>query len=177
MKRILTITFALLISVLANAQIQTKFWGLELSKRYSSLMVAKNIIANKCQYAEIKGNEISASKGSFGGYDWNFIDFDFYNQSFYLVHFSSYHTTRELAKYKFDSLLRALSNKYGDPYNSSDDYEDITRLWITPESQISCTLSINKSESKGGDVYWYVDLSYYDKYLLVQSKLQDEDEL
>ena len=179
-----SIIIALLLCVCINAsgQIQTKFWGLELSKFYSSLDVAQRIISERCAYADIDGNSISATRCSFGGYDWNFANFSFYqgsilSKALYNVEFSSYHQTLDSAKIKYDNLASSLTNKYGKTFNTSNDYENRHYFWTEDNSPYSCYLRLTRAESKGGEIYWYVILSYCDHDLLDLNIQQREDEL
>lgn len=181
MRKIIITLLSVCLSVSASAQIQTKIWGLELSKFYSSLEDAKNQISSRCDYAEVDGESISATRGSFGGYDWNFIDFSFYRGSYsralYNVHFSSYHQTRDSAKSKYDSLADALTNKYGETLNTSNEYDSAHYMWTEHDSPYSCSLRLLRNESKGGEMYWYVILSYCDHDLLDLALESVNDEL
>lgn len=180
MKKYLSILITLCLCVSVNAQIQTKFWGLELSNWYSSLEAAKEIIADKCDYAYIEDNCIKANQGNFGGYEWKFITFDFYkgamNYSLFDVNFSSNHQTYSSAKNKYDILLSSLTNKYGIPYTNDEDPEDVSHIWAD-DGEYRCMLEITRAESKGGEIYWYVTLDYYDLELLSLKVKKENDEL
>lgn len=162
-----------------NAQIQTKFWGLELSKTYTSLGSAKTIISDKCDFSEIDKTDIVAYEGSFGGYTWDSAYFCFhadrYGYSLYEVIFSSHYKSSETARSRYNSLLKSLNNKYGEHYSSTNTYQDTSVFW--KENRYACFLSIRESESRGGELFWYVTLTYLDSYYLDLSIEEGESEL
>ena len=153
MKRLIVILCAICFCVNAMAQIQTKFWGLELTGSYESLERAKTTIANRCTYAEVKDNVISAMHGSFGGYDWNFIDFSFYKgmyyKTLYFVSFQSYHKTQASAQSKFDSLLNSLNDKYGKSLSEIQKNKSV-HMWF--DAPYSCMLTLEQGVARNGDI-------------------------
>lgn len=165
-----------------NAQIQTKFWGLELSKWYPSLSNAKSIISDRCEYVSLEvNNKLLAMDGSFGGYSWEFATFSFYKGEdwsvLYDVYFSNPYTQYDTAKSRYDSLLESLSDKYGNSYVTKDEFDDVINIWSEDLSDIRCMLRLHRAESKGGENYWYVDLNYYDMNRIEKIVEQQDDEL
>lgn len=181
MKRTITLLIAFCIGFTANAQIQTKLWGLELAEHYLSLNEAKNIISSRCAFSQIEEDNITATDGTFGGYDWKFANFSFLRSGFsypvlYNVDFSINYYNYESAKSRYDALLTALRGKYGTPFSNGDVYSDISNLW-SDDTSTRCMLRLVKAESKGGDIFWYVILSYYDTDYLERAINESEDEL
>lgn len=180
MKRLTILLFALCLCTITSAQIQTKFWGLELSKGYVSISNAKDIIDTKCAYAYIQNDRISTRSGTFGGYNWDYTDFLFFNGHtswiLYKASFNSHHTTERNAIEKFYSLLESLVAKYGAPETSSID-EGIVSIWYDEKTTNGCSLSRIKSESNGGEVLYYVSLEYYNAEYLRKVFYQEKSEL
>ncbi len=181
MKRIILCLLTIGLYAIANAQIQTKFWGLELSKHYSSLNQVREIISDRCDYAIIDGDSIIARVGSFGGYDWSHIMFGFYNEyntkALYSVIFLNTYSTRASAKDRYDSLFNALSNKYGTPEDIGSTYDDFRYRWSDEDSNNSCLLRLNIEEAIGGNLCWCVCISYLSHDYAELASEQDEDEL
>lgn len=178
MKRVLTFLLAICIGYMANAQIQTKFWGLELSKRYTSLTAAKGIISDRCASAKIVGNAIEARDGTLGGYDWDTVGFYFYDdgthQALYSVGFASDHEHLQSAKDKYQKLLDTLTSKYGEGIPLNEGIE--SKGWIDDDMRYLCTLSMHKSIGEEGTA-WFVVLVYNDQDLVSDRQKQQEDEL
>lgn len=181
MKRIITILFSVCLCVIANAQIQTKFWGLEFSNNYASLETAKNIISAKCDYAEIVGAEIVALDCNFGGYMWEGAAFSFYRgiNGYFLrqVSFFSQPSSYNSAKTKYNALFDSLRAKYGEPKSASNETDATFGLWADTELRFSCMLSLSNSQRKDGISYWGVSLLYTDIEVSNLAKQQHNAEL
>lgn len=179
MKKVIITTLLLCIGIAAHSQIQNKFWGLVLSECYTSLTQVKDLINDKCEYVNIEEDNISAFKGKFGGYDWKFIDFSFYKGYYsymlYHVRFSSAFKEKSTAEDRFNGLKMSLQSKYSEMDVSNP--EKYSFNWRDNESRHSCHLSMQLAESKGGELLWYVNLSYYDAGLLNKAVSEDEEEL
>lgn len=179
MKRLITILCSICLCVMANAQIQTKFWGLELSKSYISLYAVKNMISDKCERIEIKDNSISGRNGKFGGYNWGFVDFGFYKEAsshftlsqVYFTDYSDYKTAKE----RYDYLLSALSNKYGES-NTKISSEQTVNYWSMPSKPHCCFLFLKKQNDISEDC-WSTTLVYSNHELLKLTLKEDTDEL
>lgn len=181
MKRVLTCLLAICIGYMANAQVQTKFWGLEISQQYASLSQAKRIISERCEYSAIEDNCILGQKGTFGGYEWDFANFYFHQEglehTLYLVVFQSYHKSREAAREKYQSLSNALTQKYGISPNTTKEVNGESSMWDVGDSRYNFSLHMEQSESQGKEMLWYVHIGYYDIDLLIARKDQSENEL
>lgn len=182
MKRLTILLFALCLCTSISAQIQTKFWGLELgNKYYNSVKEAQAIISTHCEFNEIEGDAITAFNGSFGGYEWRFVDFSFIKGTIYYslfdVTFSHNFSNYESAKKRYDSLCETLNKKYGIIYNTRKENNELSDTWSDNNTSNRCLLRLHKEVSKGGETFWYVDLSYWNGYLLERAIAKDEDEL
>lgn len=182
MKRLVVLFFAICFCAISNAQIQTKFWGLELSSfYYESLETLEGRISDRCKYTQVRDNSITAMDGKFGGYDWDFATFRFYKGEFsrglYAVSFSKHYETRINAKPIYAQLLVSLANKYGVFVELKNEYAETSVAWGTKEGKYRCLLSLIEGESKGGEMLWYINLDYWDDNLLTLSIKQDENEL
>lgn len=174
MKKILIIVLAFL-CLNATAQIQTKFWGLELSSLYyESLETLKDKILDKCQYAIVDGDAIGAINGKFGGYYWDFVRFKFsmsrYGKVFYQAYFVSSHDTHIVAANKYDGILATLMEKYGQP--SKNQNGEV--LWFDENGRYACTLKLGGS---GEEKSWSIYLMYADTSVLQEELEKEEDEL
>ena len=182
MKRLAIILFAICFGLKSNAQIQTKFWGLELSSfYYESLETLEGRISDRCKYTQVRDNSIVAMDGKLGGYDWNFVTFRFYKGEFsrglYAVSFSKNYDTRISAKPIYTLLLESLTNKYGTPIELKNEYTKTSVAWGSKEGKYRCSLELMEGESRGGKMLWYINLDYWDDNLLTLSIKQEEDEL
>lgn len=172
MKRFIVTLFTLCLCLVLSAQIQTKFWGLELSKRYPSLKHAKEIISNKCEHALIESAEIRTQGGRFGGYYWAFGTFVFHDCCLARVNFGSVHPETEAAE-KYSALYETLKKKYGSSKVSSSDDGSIHNLWVGDEDPNRCALSLIKGE----DANHWVLLSYSSRELTYLMEQVSENEL
>ena len=177
MKRLVLFVFAILLTSSLSAQIQRKFWGLELSKSYT-LSNAEQFISDKCEWSKINKEGITAYKGYFGGREWDFATFRFfanrYGNTLYAVTFSNNYNTLASAQDTFNSLRKSLDDKYA--AFKVNDSDEMSATWLEND-RIFCWLQMYRSESKGGDVFWYVDLNYIDGYYLDMATESSDDEL
>lgn len=178
MKKI-TLLFALLLSwclcVNSNAQIQTSFWGLELSKSYT-LYEAKGIISNRCDDISVRfsENELLAFDGRFGGYVWDYASFSFYgggddNKLSKVLFFSSF-SDYDSAEIRYKALLRKLEEKYG----SSIMLSSLSHWWSDSDWKYKCNLCMMLSSD---ETEILVALAYFDTDLWDASNQEEDDEL
>ena len=179
MKKIFAVLFAICFYVTANAQIQTKFWGLEFSKEYSSLEDAKNIISDRCECATLERDGIYAKNGSFGGYDWEYIRFDFCRKAnariLTNVAFANWYKTKDAANVRYDLLYGALCSKYDtwDFMNADEGY--VAWFEYNTEGKLTYDCMLSMSETETGA--WIVSLSYTDYRSTELARKQNNDEL
>ena len=161
----------------SKAQIQSKFWGLELSKTYPSLRYAGNIIANRCESLEVHDglNQIIAEQGVFGGNEWDYAGFYFFEssvgQTLYMVSFFNKYKTILPAKRTFDLLAEALTDKYGTPIIKEDETV-LLNLWGKKSEDACCLLKANQE----GNLI-IISLDYINQSVLQESIQQNRNEL
>ena len=104
----------------------------------------------------------------FGGVTWSFLEIGTVDDKLATVQL----TSSELKdnKYIYDTLLEALTNKYGKPTGS-----DTMVGWS--DELTAVILSHSYSESKGGEMRHYVDLKYIDTELHQKAQNIIENEL
>lgn len=173
---LLAVAFYFLMSFAANAQMQTKFWELEIGKSYSSINEAASLIEDRCTSYRINSNALEVRQGRFGGYDWDFIDFTFagrVEKKLYKVEFVNCYKTKGVAVDMATPLYQSLKNKYGMPEKTGT----IEYRWSFQNDAHVCLLKVIESEGQGGGVYWYVVLTYCDLNSSRQVSNNEESEL
>ena len=172
-----TIILSLLVSVTANAQIQTKFWGLEIGKEYPSLEYVENIIKDKCKETLIYEGYVGAFNGSFAGYTWDAILLEFSKgetKTFQSIKYAFQSSDRDKARKRLIELEEKLTLKYGQPISVSQHEPNKMKyflVWGEEDHQNVCVLQSKKTE----DTFiseWLVVLQYFDKYKFVNELLQ-----
>jgi hypothetical protein len=98
----------------------------------------------------------------FGGFEWSFVELRTVENFLSTIEFT--HTSTKNNQELFDSLFKALSQKYGKPKVGDND-----AVWIDGKTGI--LLTYEYGESKGGEMRHYVKLEYSDMELI--GKAQD----
>ena len=150
---------------LTKTPIQRKFFKtLEFGKAITKYQIATALEINSYYIAE---ERISSGRKYnywesiyFGGIEWSFIEITTVENLFSSVRFTHTHTKNN--QNIFDSLFKALSEKYGDPT-----IEDNEACWIDGPTAI--VLTYQYGESKGGEMRHYVDLKYTDMQLNLEA--------
>ena len=146
---------------LTKTPIQRKFFrSLEFGKSITKYQIATALEINSYYIAE---ERISSGRKYnywqpiyFGGIEWSFIEITTVENLLSSIRFTHSHTKNNQSI--FDSLFKALSEKYGDPT-----IEDNEACWIDGPTAI--VLTYQYGESKGGEMRHYVDLKYTDMQL------------
>ena len=167
MKRIVIAVLCILFSAGMQAQIQTKFLGLELSKGYPTIERARDIIADRCERTEINGNLLFAYGVHFAGSKWESATISFYkiNNTNVIdaVSFVKSDMRRKELKSLFNDYLEALTNKYGPSKKYASFY-----TWNSKDGKYSCGLLLTKCS---------ITIMYHDMELLKMSKEIENSEL
>jgi hypothetical protein len=178
MKRISAILLVIGIYNIADAQIQRRFWGLELHACYKTIQLAKNQITESHNSVEISNNnQIFVYGGEFGGLYWDLASFGFYNNKIndsYDLAEVSFLIVREnygSAEVIYNALSHRLKNKYGAPVYESKNSDSASFNWEDSEKYI-CSLLIDKS----CDQKWIVALIYtcWELKYLCQKQIEEE---
>ena len=133
--------------------VQTKFLGCEFGD--SPFLVDIRL----SRYQPIKSNDGSytVTDQDFGGYSWHFVNMQFVEKMLYIVNFQQEYRDEYAAKDRFDSIYRMLRIKYGDmePTSNGDGF------FFTDTHSNMVTITVHPGTSKGGQDFWYCDLTYY----------------
>nr|DAM47474.1 MAG TPA: hypothetical protein [Bacteriophage sp.] len=140
------------------SQIQDKFFGcLFGSKMYYMIDAMKDNLYSQ------KGDKLSVTDVNFGGLSWNYAEMQYFEDQFCAIAFTMISKNKQNASENFNSLKHRLDNKYslykitGDSNTQKVVYTDFVNF---------CSLEYEYSESKGGDMYWYLNLMYWNLELL-----------
>ena len=161
-KVILIVALLLFYSVKSIAQIQNTFLGNLFGSTFHDV---RNNLEQQGFVVYSSGNrDLSCHDIRFGGYEWSFCNFIFNNQSkFYKIRLSTPYTNSQNAVQVYEVLKENLQRKYKDCKSSLD--EDDTDRYIDffdEYNGITLFLSLYYGESKGGDYFYYVNLTYKD---------------
>ena len=146
---------------LTKTPIQRKFFRtLEFGKAVTKQQIAAATEINSLYISEERTSSGRTynywDKIYFGGIEWSFIEFMTVENKLSSVRFTHSHLKNN--QNIFDSLFKALSEKYGDPT-----IEDNEACWIDGPTAI--VLTYKYGESKGGEMRHDVDLRYADMQL------------
>ena len=151
---------------LTKTPLQRKFFrSLEFGKVASKFQIAQAIEINSIYLAEERTSSGRTynywQPVHFGGVEWSFIEIKTVENLLSSIRFTHSHTKNN--QDIFDSLFKALSQKYGDPT-----IEDNEAFWIDGPTAI--VLTYKYGESKGGEMRHYVDLEYSDMQLYNEAR-------
>ena len=107
-----------------------------------------------------------------GGFNFDNATLSFYNDLWKSVVYSSGHINKDQAIDKFNTIKNALTLKY-DMYVLKED----TDIIIFEDDRTGIILYWEYGESRGGKMFYYVTLSYYDKNLSDKQFQKEQDEL
>lgn len=184
MKRLVVI-WALLLTVAINSfgqEIQTKFLGLTIGEEYT--FGAEKSRVGGYIFSKENKNDYIGYDVRFGGYDWDFVWISMLNEDgtpnhgkFRKILFESYFEDEMEAKNMANALHDSLHSKYGEnTFTQKENQRYGIATWNGSNNMI-CKLSLLYSKSDGGEMYWYVDLLYYDLVLSIMQASKDNDEL
>lgn len=132
--------------------VQTQFLGVKFGdsryKVYNRLYRARLIESSDGSYT-IRDQE-------FAGYNWHFVQLDFVEKMLFIVNFQQEFRQEQEAKRRFENVYRMLRAKYGemDVTDSGDGF------MFTDAHKNMVSISLHLGTSKGGEEYWYCELSY-----------------
>lgn len=145
-----------------SAPVQRKFFKtLEFGKSVTKYQISTALEINSLYLVEERtssGRKYNYWKPIyFGGIEWSFIELKTVENLLSTVKFTQTHTKNN--QDIFDTLFKALSQKYGDP-----SIEDNQAFWF--DGQTAILLTYEYGESKGGEMRHYVNLGYSDMGLI-----------
>lgn len=170
MKKFSIIIFTLILgfstAAAQTSDIQDTFFGVRFG---TSQEAAESILERKGIYALSNYNQLFFSNILFGGYEWTYCSMSFNSFGLYDVSLGHNFKTREDAIYMFNRLFFSLSEKYG-PHSPISDSDSLNNKFYTFfDDERSCMLHFTYGESKGGDMYYYVNLIYNDGNLYLKT--------
>ena len=133
--------------------IQTKFLGAEFGD-------SPNRVYNRIyRYRPIRSNDGSytITEQDFGGYSWHFVQMQFVEKMLYIVNFQQEFRYEADANDRFESIYRMLRMKYGEMKTTNND----DGFSFTDAHKNMVTITVHPGTSKGGQDFWYCDLTYY----------------
>lgn len=133
--------------------IQTKFLGVEFG---DSPFKVNNRIS---RYRPIRSSDGSytITDLDFGGYSWHFVHLQFVEKMLYIVNFEQEYKYESAANDRFNSLYGMLRMKYGEMQVTSDG----NGYSFTDAHKNMVVIKVHEGTSKGGQDFWYCDLTYY----------------
>lgn len=93
----------------------------------------------------------------FAGTNWHFVKMGFVDELLYIVKFQQEFKNEDYARKLFENVHRMLQVKYGDMEMTES--EDGFTFTDAEGNKVSITVHLGPS--KGGEDFWYCDLTYY----------------
>lgn len=161
------------LNIFCQQTVQNKFWGyfFGLNKK-----VIKSGLNRDNIYFREDQNSLMLYDQDFAGYSWKFVEMQFYKEEFYSIDFSIPYKRRSDALEDYNFFKDKLDEKY-DIINQYEVDENNTKKKYFFDEFNSCLITFKYAESKGGEMYWYFTLSYWNNSLNEQSINSNNEEL
>ena len=151
-------------------EINRTFYGLTFHTSYK--IVRWHLEKEKHNVLEEDQSIVMYDNVRIGGFNFDNATLSFYNDLWKSVVYSSGHINKDQAIDKFNTIKNALTLKY-DMYVLKED----TDIIIFEDDRTGIILYWEYGESRGGKMFYYVTLSYYDKNLSDKQFQKEQDEL
>lgn len=173
-KNILFLIFLLLsTNSFCQQKIQNKFWGYFFG---INKVVVKSGLDREGTYFKETPNSLSFYDKNFGGCTWEYIDLYFYKNEFYEINFTTHYKKDVDASNNYDYFKSVLEEKYKNLSLREIKDNNSKRIFFSDEYN-TCMLELLYSESKGGEMYWYLRISYWNQSLSEKYSKSINDEL
>ena len=172
MRKILVIISILFVCIFISfaKEINRTFYGLTFHTSYK--IVRWHLEKEKHNVLEEDQSIVIYDNVRIGGFNFDNATLSFYNDLWKSVVYSSGHINKDQAIDKFNTIKNALTLKY-DMYVLKED----TDIIIFEDDRTGIILYWEYGESRGGKMFYYVTLSYYDKNLSDKQFQKEQDEL
>ena len=94
---------------------------------------------------------------SFAGTNWHFVQMSFVDELLYVVNFQQEFKHENLARKRFENIHSMLQVKYGDMKMTESENGFI----FTDAEDNKVSITVHLGTSRGGEDYWYCELTYY----------------
>ncbi len=166
--------FILSSNLFSQHVVQNEFFGYFFGENKE--IIKNDLNRNNIYFSEDEENLLSLNNRRFAGYKWDFVNLEFYNKKFYSIDFSIPFNRKSGAL----DLYNILKNKLDEKYKSISQFEkneEYSKGKIFYDDYNSCLITIRYNESKGGEMYWYVGINYWNNYLNDEFVNSNNDEL
>ena len=162
-KRLSIILILLFCAMIASAQIQRNILGCNLGTSTKSA-VANTLKQKGIRYENLSATQIGAYNVTFGGIDWKYVIFNFFNNKLFQVDFgcTSLESSSEHLNVSYNRVLGVLKKKYQKYY--SPRYSTLTN---TSFDDNTTGVDLNFETKSDGITILSLDYKYYplfDKY-------------
>ena len=171
MKKILIIFVSLFfVNLCLSSQIQRKFYDFTLGQTSKSEVV-NYFKAKQIEIVDNKENSVAVRNVRFGGYEWPFSAFRFYNNKLVFVYFSNdeQSNSKESLSKTWEHLVTIIDKKYSNFFVSKTSSENI----LFYNDNIT-NVQLKYTVFEGIEA---ITLSYADNQLLSEECKEDENEL
>lgn len=135
------------------SQIQNRFFGYMFGSRMYHMVDA---MGDNLYLKE--DDNLSVKDVKFGGLSWDYAEMQYFNDQFSSISFSLVNKSEKVAS----DYFRLLKDKLDDKYNLYKFSQSCTsRRVVYTDFENVCMLEYKYCQSKGGEMYWYLDLSYW----------------
>lgn len=170
MKRFL---FCLVLSMIfitpMYSQIQNRFFGYLFGSRMYHMVDA---MENKVCFQE--EDKLNVKDVRFGGVKWDYAEIQYFKDQFCAISFTIISDSKKIVSESFTSLKSRLDDKYS-LYKLTDD--DNSQQVAYTDFDNFCMLEYKYSESRGGNMHWYLNLTYWNIELIGKGVDSENSEL
>ncbi len=151
------------------SQIQNRFFGYMFGSRmYHMEDAMKDYMCTR------QIDDLTALNIDFGGLTWDYVEMGYVNDKFCDIRFHKIFRQKDSASGFFLHLKEKLDSKYS-YYKILSSCNSKTVLY--DDSKNVCMLTYEYSESKGGDIFWYLNLYYWNLNLNNERMSKYDNEL
>lgn len=151
------------------SQIQNRFFGYLFGSRMYHM-----VDAMEGKFYQQKEDELFVRDVRFGGISWDYTEIEYFDDQFYSITFTLIYKSKQDAYENFNLLKDVLDDKYN-LYKIKGSYN--TQKATYTDFENFCKLEYEYSESKGGEMYWYLNLMYWNLELLDKAVDSQDSEL
>ena len=151
------------------SQIQNEFFGYMFGSRMYHMENAM-----KDNFCSRQGDNLNVYNVELGGLTWDYVEMGYVNDKFCDISLQKVLKQKDSAYELYLFLKQKLDNKYSSCKILSSCNE---KTVLYDDSKNVCMLTYEYAESKGGKMFWYLNLYYWNNRLTQEKLNKHDDEL